>query len=228
MYQLYPQNAWSKTVRLTKNQLTWRYRILTWYRWSWVAAYRFRFVLPFDRHQIKSINRNLSKENSGLQFKVIINMQYLLYKIGTWIVVSRSGKCVWYATKVTVPGSRGTGTRETIHLPRSNVYCAPSTSFSFDLMLSVWRGPCIDSSISPSLSKTSNIMFSNKVPAWQLCGTCQITTKVRFHPFEQNQVNKITITTFTASKFLIEIWNVVAKISFSWWKIFKQAAHTCT
>jgi hypothetical protein len=166
-------NVRSKAVRLTRTQLTRRQNILTWYG-SWVAAYRFRFVLPFDWHQIKRINRNLPKENSGVQLKVIINYAiYLLYKNSTWIIVSRSGNCVWYATKVTLPDLGGTGTWETIHLPRSNAYCAPSTSFcSFDLILSVWRGPCIDSSISPSLSETSNIMFSSKVPARQLCGTC--------------------------------------------------------
>ena len=85
---------------------------------------------------------------------------------------------VWHATIVTFPCSRGSCTWETTHLPCLMAYRAPSASGnSFDVMLSVWRGPSMDSSIRPLLSETSNIM-SRKDPAGQLSGTCQIATHI--------------------------------------------------
>lgn len=156
----------------------------------------------------------------------------------TWIVVFRSEKCVWYARILTDPGSRGTGTWETTHLPCSKAYCAPSTSFtSFDLMLSVWRGPSINISIMPSLSETSNVMFSKKVPAWQLCGTCQITINMELSRLNLNKIKHQLLNTkhskeqnqyitFKAFNSLLAIWNVLEKIFFFWWETIIQAAQT--
>ena len=82
---------------------------------------------------------------------------------------------MWDAQIVTVPCSWGSCTRERTHLPFLMAYCAPSISGnSFDVMLSVWRDPSMDSSMRPSQSEISNMMFSKKDPAKQLSGTCQI------------------------------------------------------